>query len=439
MRIKRREFLSLTAGCGVMSLGLLPGRLNAQQKDYKALVCIDLKGGNDAYNMLVPADSLHYKEYNKSRSLLAVEQSDLLKIPQSSFDGNNKPVQFGLHPAMQALQPVFQAGKANVILNSGVLQQPLTKHEIESGAKQKPPQLFSHNSQRSEWHRGAVNHRIKLGWAGRMMDVISEQQGFSALYSLSGNALILRAMNSEQNILRGDKVAKVAGIQNRAILRSYKKLLAKDPSSPFHAEINKAMQASLSSSSLLSEALNRESSFKGFSGSSLDKQLAAVFKLISQQQQLGQHRQVFYVTLSGFDTHDDQLERHPLLLKELSDSLATFNRALQSIDYQDKVVTFTQSEFGRRIAPNYTGTDHGWGGHQLIMGGGLRAEKAIGVWPSLKVSGEDDISKGRMIPSIGSDQVAAALAEWMGVKSAKAMRVVLPNIDNFKRLELGLK
>lgn len=434
MEITRRHFVSTLAGIGMLSASGLSLRAKELDNDYKALVCIDLKGGNDASNMLIPTSQEHYQLYQSVRSHLAVSKDKLISLKQQAKDEKEKAVSLGLHPEMTALAPLFNTGKANAIINCGILEQPLTKQEILSGTKKKPPQLFSHNSQSREWHKGAVNNPTKLGWAGRMMDILStSEQQMSPLYSLSGNVSWLTAENSVQNILNGSKIINQVGMKSPHVRSSLTKLTAKHSTSPFHAEINRIMNAAVHNRDLLATTISSAKELAYFSDNPFSQKLNTVFKLVSQHKALKQNRQIFYVSLAGFDTHDDQAARQPILLKQLSEGIAAFYQALDVIGMGGNVATFTMSDFGRRVAPNDSGTDHGWGSHQIVINGALKANQAIGIWPDLTLNGKNDISKGRLIPTIATDQVGATLAKWMGVKNSQEMRYVFPNIGNFER------
>ena len=146
----------------------------------------------------------------------------------------------------------------------------------------------------------------------------------------------------------------------------------------------------------------------------------------------GYRRQIFLVQLGGFDTHGSQLETHPRILRELSLGMGHLNSALEELGLAEKVVTYTTSDFGRTVSSNGDGTDHGWGGNQMIMGGGINHSEIIGKLPSLAIGGADDYSEqGRIIPTIANIQVQAELAHWFGVDE-NYLKVLFPHISNFQ-------
>jgi uncharacterized protein (DUF1501 family) len=158
--------------------------------------------------------------------------------------------------------------------------------------------------------------------------------------------------------------------------------------------------------------------------------------MLSARGSLDVRRQVFFVTLGGFDTHDDMLVTHPALMTQLGNALGAFDAAMTELGIQDRVTTFTASDFGRTLSSNGDGSDHGWGSHHLVVGGAVRGGDLYGRMPVLSVNGPDDTGLGRWIPTTSVDEYAATLASWFGV-SATDLPVVLPNIGRFAKPNLG--
>ena len=140
---------------------------------------------------------------------------------------------------------------------------------------------------------------------------------------------------------------------------------------------------------------------------------------------------MFVVTLGGFDTHANQADRHPLLIRELSIALGKFQKAMDAQQLADQVTLFTQSDFGRTLSPNATGTDHAWGGNQLVMGGAVKAQ-IIGTMPDLRETSEDMVPdpRGRIIPALAAEQTTAALLQWFGLDQ-QSITEVLPHLGSF--------
>jgi uncharacterized protein (DUF1501 family) len=162
--------------------------------------------------------------------------------------------------------------------------------------------------------------------------------------------------------------------------------------------------------------------------------LKAIVQLIAARSDLANNRQIFNVDFSDWDTHNTQLTTHSELLSDLSLSLAAFQQALENIGAADMVTTFTMSEFGRTLTSNGDGTDHGWGGQQLVMGAAVDGGKVFGQYPDLTIDGPDDFGRGRIIPTTPVDAYGATLATWFGVEQ-QDLAAIFPNLDNFDSSE----
>ena len=166
------------------------------------------------------------------------------------------------------------------------------------------------------------------------------------------------------------------------------------------------------------------SAFDAIGGNRLASDLRMIARLIATRDELNQNRQVFFVRLGGWDTHKGQLPTHRGLLRTLNDAMVAFQSTMDNLGIQDSVTTFTASEFGRTVTSNNGGTDHGWGGHQLVMGGAVRGGEIYGTLPSLEPGGVDDSdSSGRIIPTLSVDQYGATLARWMGIIDSDLNRI----------------
>ncbi|MDF5673226.1 DUF1501 domain-containing protein, partial [Vibrio parahaemolyticus] len=229
----------------------------------------------------------------------------------------------------------------------------------------------------------------------------------------------------------------LTAIDNPLYKGIYDRLLSHQTDNPFNGHFNLMVDESMVMSSVLSEQLNHIANEPLFTSSTLGKQMQTVYKLIASQDVLKQQRQVFFVKHSGYDLHDSQLARHPVLLEDLATNLLAMYRAVERLGLNKQVTSFTMSDFGRRMMSNGNGTDHGWGGHQLLIGGAVNGKQPIGTWPELILGGNDDYSQGRLIPKIAADQVGSTLAQWMGVSDNAALEYVFPNIRNFTHSNLG--
>ncbi|MHA2810648.1 DUF1501 domain-containing protein [Vibrio campbellii] len=438
MKLSRRNFMKGTASLGAFAAVGLPGyALASPSNDFRALICVYLDGGNDAINTFLPLSDFHYDQYAHVRGKLSVAKNSIIPIGLNAEDRQGNDVPLGMHPKLARLTELFDNGDATVVLNSGVLEQPMTKGMIDAGEVPLPDQLFSHNSQTNALMRGGMNSFANLGWAGRMLDVMSSHSDITPLYSVHGDSLWLRSLEHRQTVLKKDRAVQLSALGNPRYKEVYDQLLATSASNPFSGHFNLMVDESMTMSGVLAEQLNNVENAPLFTSTTLGKQMQTVYKLIASQSHLSQQRQVFFVKHTGYDVHDSQLSKHPALLGDLATNLLAMYRAIDALGMRDNVTAFTMSDFGRRMTNNGNGTDHGWGGHQLIMGGAVNGSKPIGTWPELVLGGEDDYSKGRLIPKIGTDQVGSTLAQWMGITDGAALDYVFPNIRNFSSPNLG--
>jgi len=443
----RREFLKASGAAA--TLAATPGLAYSQVvggvgpfTDYRALVCVFLFGGNDSFNMLVPRSSAEYDVYAGSRQNLAIPREDLLPITAATPDGSL----YGLHPSMAGLQGLFGQGRAAFVTNVGPLIEPVTRETFFDGSATLPPQLFSHNDQQDQWNSLRGNAPSKTGWAGRMADLIRTGvagQRMATNASLFGANLLQSAEATVAYVMGPQGPVQFEGFssdpgsvlyeQRQAFLR----VLAADYGSVYErafAEVqSRAIEAADTVTAAIESAPNLATPFPQ---SQLGTQLQTVARLIAVRDELEMQRQIFFVAAGGFDSHDNQNEDQPGLLGGISDAIAAFYAATAELGVAEQVTTFTQSDFGRTLTSNGDGTDHAWGGNQVVVGGAVRGGDLYGRYPLLAIDGEDDVGGGRMIPSTSADQYAATLARWFGIPEDD-LGVVAPHIDNFAVRDLG--
>jgi uncharacterized protein (DUF1501 family) len=415
-------------------------RAAALPPDYKALVCLFLNGGNDATNLVVPSDSAGYAAYARARGDLALAQPGLLPIsPRRYADGRS----WALHPAVPALRDLFASGRLAVLCNVGTLVRPTTLADYQAG-KNLPPQLFSHSDQQLHWQSGVPDKPFETGWGGRLGDLVAalnSSNDISLAISLAGSNSFQRGQSvfpytvgsggvqlmnfGPPTPTLGARVAALRGVFGAA------------PPNLLEAAFGGITTESLNDSEGLNSVLRTAPALgTRFPGSTTASQLAMVAKLISVAPVLGLKRQIFFVELGGWDLHSAQAAGHGPLLAEISAAMKAFYDATVELGIANQVTTFTTSDFGRTYVPNAGGTDHGWGNHQLIMGGAVQGGDFYGTMPSLTVGGNDDTGRGRWIPGTSVDEYSATLARWFGVSDTN-LPVVLPNIGRFAKPNLG--
>jgi uncharacterized protein (DUF1501 family) len=233
-----------------------------------------------------------------------------------------------------------------------------------------------------------------------------------------------------------------SGAQSSARLAALQQLLALDTGNTYvkgaSAITSQAISLSGIVTPILSSTTSTVSSFFAGQTSSIAQQLQQVAKLIEARAQTGLRRQVFFVSLGGFDTHSNELNTLSTLFGQLSPALKSFYDATVQLGVSNQVTTFSLSDFGRTFQPaSGGGSDHAWGNHHFVMGGAVKGGDLYGRYPTLVLAGPDDAEKeGRWIPTTAVDQYGATLARWFGVADAD-MAQVFPNLASFGNPNLG--
>lgn len=426
------------AGAGLGALGAVSrlralAALSQPGGGYKALVCIYLYGGNDAFNLIVPTGASGYAKYAAARLGLAVPLAQLLPIQPAHPQGE----QWGLHPSAAALQQLFQAGRLAVVSNVGTLLEPTTKAQILAGTARLPAQLFSHNDQTAQWLSALADAQLTTGWGGRISDAVASLNAPGAVasaVSLAGNNPFQLGLSTIPYAMNTDGPVALSGFWGSEGARrraAFDQILQKAQTNVLEQALADINQRSIATEATVRAAFDSAPTFaSAFPQSWLGSQLLAVAKLIATHAALGLSRQVFFVATGGFDTHDEQDTAQPGLYGDLAQCLAAFDAAMLEIGESSSVCAFTASEFGRTLSSNGRGTDHGWGSHQLVSGGAVSGGDLYGTMPDLALEGSDDLGGGRFIPTSSVDQLGATLATWFGVAPGD-LATVFPNLASF--------
>jgi len=308
-----------------------------------------------------------------------------------------------------------------------------------------PPKLFSHSDQQSTW-QASMPEGATSGWGGRIGDQFLSSNGNATFtcVNVAGNAVFMSGQQAVQyQVTTGGAVAingvtkPLYGSQGCAdALRGL--ITASNRSHWMEQELNRVSARSISAQTLVAGAMAGLSPLATpfDATNSLANQLQMVAKMIAARGTLGVSRQVFFVSLGGFDMHDLLATDHPTQMGLLADALSSFYNATVELGVAGQVTAFTASDFGRTLTSNGDGSDHGWGSHHVVMGGAVKGGRFWGALPSVSVNGPDDVGQGRLLPTTGVDQMAATLATWMGVSASELPRV-LPQISNYTQRDLG--
>ena len=486
---------ALTGAGAPLALNLLAAGGAAAQTagDYKALVCLFLFGGNDAYNMVLPTDSSSWLVYSTTRRQ-APDSIALLEpgtVPLASAAagsptrlGGVLPINainpqgrsFALHPLMGSLQTLFNSDRRLAVLpNIGPLVMPTTKSQYGQTSHPKPASLFSHNDQQNTWQALGPEGTTR-GWGGRMGDLLASMNSRAVFTSVSasGNAVWLAGQTVQQYQvgsngairLGADGAGNVYG--SAAVAAALERVVSGNRGTHvFQTDLAAVAARSINAEATLRTALKPASDplfgtppASGSYNANNDEKLrydnpltgARVANTLAQQLQVvarmveagisggtGARRQVFFVSMGGFDTHDLQNRNHADLMAKLSQALQYFDNTLGALGARNSVTTFTASDFGRTFTSNGDGTDHGWGSHHFVMGGAVRGGDLYGRFPTLAAKNAsnnnfdgspDQLGNGAMLPGTSVDQLGATLGRWFGLSDTQ-LADIFPNLSRF--------
>jgi uncharacterized protein (DUF1501 family) len=461
-RTSRRNFLRISAGALASSamLSTVPAWQRALAAtsgsftDYKALVCVFLTGGNDGFNWFVPLSNAGYQIYSTNRRSLALPQTGtgaplLLQgngsATATASDGN----QYGIHPSCPELQALFNSANMAVVANVGSLIKPTTQAAIASNSVPLPPQLFSHVDLQTLWQTSVpTGSGQSSGWAGRIADLLTGQ-GYSPNLSININ------VGGPNSLQRGAKTnVYVLGPSGAPVLDSTRETgwrnglraqtvqqlitLAAADTSPLVVQDAAILQSAASKVGVVNNSVSAAGDLTTtFTNTGLipdpGPELHEVARIIKAHSQIGDARHIFFVSIGGFDTHNNELATQKTLLAYVSQQLSTFWKAMGEIGMQNNVTVFTASDFGRTIGSNGDGADHAWGNHHIVLGGAVKGGQFYGTMPNITIGGPDDYTAsgvGQIIPTTSVDQYAATLAAWFGVP-ASSLVSVFPNLQYF--------
>ena len=426
--------------------------------DYKALVCVFLNGGNDYANTVINYDNASYDQYSAIRGGGAGRTAGGIALAQAALTPTRlvptvalpNGREYALHPSMTGLANLFNSGQAAVQLNVGPLVVPLTRQQYNSNnaAYPKPPKLFSHNDQQSVW-QSSQPEGATTGWGGHIGDLAlsSNTNRVLTCVSVTGNTVFLSGDQALSYQVSTGGAVKINAVNNNVynsanVRAAITQLALQTRTHVLENEYNLVTARAVGAESAITAALTtwpaNHAAFSSFpTGNNLADQLKMVARLIAARDDLGNRRQVFFVSMGGFDLHDNLINGQATLMTRLSTALTAFYEATAALGIADKVTTFTASDFGRTLTSNGDGSDHGWGSHHFMVGGAVQGKAFYGKAPPVSVGNSTTdandqwhVGQGRLLPSTSVDQYAGTMATWFGVEGAE-MNGILPNLVNF--------
>ncbi|MEI9905470.1 MAG: DUF1501 domain-containing protein [Asticcacaulis sp.] len=355
---------------------------------------------------------------------------------------------FGMHPNMTPANDLFSAGRLAVMANIGTLVQPTSRASYEAW-QNLPANLFSHNDQSNMWQTNGIEG-AETGWGGKMADMIIGGNSNNSLFTAittAGNTVFLSGETTLQYPINvfGDPAQQIDGttgwLFGSDVPSAQLKAVIQDASSGSYFANDHAtvVARALSSTDIINTAFNTPiaQSLPTPSSSYFVHQMHAVAQMVAVAPSLGLKRQVFFVSMGGFDTHTFQNAGQPGLLNDLANGLRHLDAALgniNGINMRNAVTAFTASDFSRTYSTNGDGTDHAWGGHQLIYGGAVKGGDMYGQFPTVGIDKgsfhNPNIADNVMIPTTAVDQYAATMGRWFGVSDSD-LHTIFPNLHNF--------
>ncbi|WP_406694469.1 DUF1501 domain-containing protein [Singulisphaera sp. Ch08] len=383
----RRNFLK-TALRGSSLIALAPtvpgflartARAATADRDGRVLVVVQLDGGNDGINTIVPFTDEGYARHRKT---LRLQNNQIIKINET----------IGLHPAMREAGKLLESGQLAIVPGVGY-----------------PNPSRSHFQSMAVWQSGRLDPEEHggPGWIGRGLDTAGGRA--ESLFVGSG-APPAALQGRRSNALSLERMEDLALAPPRDALRTD---LAGEPGDNLSAFVRQSMLDAYASADRLGElSRNREAEAR-YPATALAERLRTVSRLLKG----GYAARVFYTTQGGYDTHAGQLFSHADLLRTLSEALKAFLDDLAAAGLAERVLVLGFSEFGRRVAENGSaGTDHGTAGPVLLAGAGVRPGLA-GPYPSLT-----DLEAGDLKMSVDFRRVYATIQTgWLGLPADPAL------------------
>ncbi len=357
----------------VWSLEQAPRR----QPDERFLVVVQLGGGNDGLNTVIP---FRNEEYYKARPTLAVPKKEVLRLTDD----------LGLHPEMRALADLFEQGDLAIVQAVGY-----------------PNPNRSHFRSMEIWHTAVPERRdIQHGWLGRFFD--NACNGCPLPQAVHFGLRVAQALRGEKADIFALPRQQEPELPYARILESLDRLLQEGHLPPEVLFVAHSELQLLSGWKEIAEALRKGRSRAEYPDTPFAYQLKTIVRLITG----GLRTRIYYAHLTGFDTHTNQLARHPALLREFSEGLAAFVRDLKAARLWPQVLVLVFSEFGRRLQENGNqGTDHGTVLPVFLLGGALRPG-FHGQPPDLRPEALDELGDPRM--RVDFRQIyATILRDWL--------------------------
>jgi len=379
--MKRRQFIQ-TSGLATAAM-MIPNFLKAQENKVlsdsdKVLIVIQLTGGNDGLNTVVPYENDLY--YN-ARPKIAIQKNEVLKLNS----------ELGLNPAMQGFKNLFDEGRLCLINNVGY-----------------PEPDRSHFRSMDIWQTASNSNEYKTtGWLGRYLDEKCNtcNQPTQVLEIDDTLSLALKGKNAKGLSMKDPKRLYGTTLDNY-INQLSKQHVVGDHEHDNAEYLYKTLAETVSSAAYIYQTSKVYKSATTYPNHQFGKSMKTIAELITS----GVNTNVYYVSLGSFDTHFNQQKRQADLLQQLSETVKVFMDDLKVSGKQDNVLLMTFSEFGRRVSENASGgTDHGTANQIFLFGNKLKQKGIYNEAPNLS-----DLDDGDLKFSVDFKNVySTILKKWL--------------------------
>eukprot|EP00928_Gymnodinium_smaydae_P088684 TRINITY_DN72747_c0_g1_i1.p1 TRINITY_DN72747_c0_g1~~TRINITY_DN72747_c0_g1_i1.p1 ORF type:complete len:1837 (+),score=303.59 TRINITY_DN72747_c0_g1_i1:299-5512(+) len=396
---------------------------------YKAMVLLYLDGGADTFNMIVPLGCSLYDEYVKVRQDIALVPGQLQKISTAGQTCSN----FGIHFKLPFVKQLYDEGNAAFVSNVGALVEPTTKEQFRKGGASRCVGLFSHSDQKTAAAtlKCQVAGASPQGLGGRLADALASQYRTTS-FSLNGKSVWSQGMRTQVEIV--DKKRGAVRFTEYDQLKSIVDNITSEQYNQIYSEeYAKQLANSFASSEKLAKLLDASTLKAGEypAEEALAMQFRQIARLISTRGARKAERDFFFLSIGGFDNHNEAFEALCERFEIIDAALRDFVKELKAQNVFESTVIFTESDFGRSLSSNGAGTDHAWAGNHLVIGGSVLGNKVYNQYPKSLVEGnEQDAGRGRMIPQYPWESMLVPIAQWMGMNEADRLSV-FPNSANF--------
>jgi len=408
-------------------------------RPYKAVVMLFQNGGADSFNMIVPTCNRIYSEYQEMRTDLALDKAKLLAITSVS-QHQESCNSFGIHPALEFVHQRYKnTHDAAFFVNIGNLVEPIHDKTHLKG-RTVPYRLYSHADQQNgaQTLESQTRGFSPRGGGGRLAEVLqdgTDHQYRTDTFSLAGSSIWPAGIGKRPWIVGGGQIERIGNLAAYNSVLDDVTRTATAMRTPRRSPTRSASRGGPQrcwASCLMAQGVSLETDDVDYNTSfPLMAQFKQVARLIKTRTRRKAERDIFMVEMGGWDHHNNLEENLWHWFDVVNTSFKDFVTELELQGVWDSTAILTVSEFGRTLGSNGDGSDHGWGGHSVLLSGALKGADVINQYHSSLIPGSDhDMGRGRMLPDHPWESMFMPIAEWLGIEEGKKEHA-FPNLNAF--------